>query len=199
MADMARTISYFLIALFTFFGGVTTYWLHHFGAELLSEDDNTRSSVQVSVVEHQVLQGPLRLGIFVGVDGVTFSSDNTKFNFFDDYRDREKVIKVSPEELSEIVHKLVAAGLLEERQWNSSFFVSLPVDYTFFISWPDRMRNFTWIHDSECRVPEKYLDVLEEVNVRYHDQLIQNFIDYNRRNVPDHACGSMVSYEPAAR
>ena len=196
---MARTISYFSIALLTFVVGVAIYWSYHFGVELLSEEDNDRASVQISPVDHQALQVPLRLGVFVGVDGVTFCSDNTKFNFFDDYSDREKVIMVSPEELSEVVHKLVAAGLLEERQSNSSFFVSLPVDNTFYISWPDRMRHFTWIHDSECRVPEKYLSVLEEVNVRYHDQLIQNFIDYNRRNAPDHVCGSMALHKPTAR
>jgi hypothetical protein len=132
----------------------------------------------------------LRLGIFVGVDGVTFSSDNTKFNFFDDYKDREKAIMVSPGELSEIVHKLAATGLLEEKQSNSSLFISLPVNNTFYISWPDRTRQFSWIYDSECRVPEKYLSILEEVNVRYHEPLIKNFVDYNRRNAPDRLCHS---------
>jgi hypothetical protein len=193
---MPRTITYFLTALFTFFVGVAIYSSYPFGFEPSSEEAINRSSVQISPVDQQELQVPLRLGIFAGVDGVTFSRDNGKFNFFDDYRDREKAIMVSAEELSEIVQKLLEAGLLEEGQWNSSFAVSLPVDNTFYISWPDRIRRFSWIHDSECRVPEKYLSVLEEVNFRHHDPLIKKFIDYNRRNAPDHLCGSTVSHNP---
>ena|SRR4026207_950242 len=106
------------------------------------------------------------------------------------YEDREKAIMVSPAELSEIVDKLAAAGLLEEKQWNSSLFISLPVDNTFYISWPDRTRQFSWIHDSECRVPEKYLSILGQMNVRYHDSLIKKFVDYNPRDAPDRLCSA---------
>src|SRR4029453_12110921 len=148
--EMSRTIACFLTALFTFLTGLAIYW-HQFSVELLSDEAINRPALQISALDHRELQVPLRLGIFVGVDGVTFSSDNTKFNFFDDCKDREKAIMVSPAELSEIDHKLAAAGLLEEKQSNSSFFVSLPVDNTFYISWPDRTRHFSWIYDSECR------------------------------------------------
>jgi hypothetical protein len=196
---MLRITTYFLTALFTFLAGVAIYSTYHFGVELLSDEAFNHPSVQVPPVDQPQLQVPLRLGIFVGVDGTTFSSDNTKFDFFDDYKDREKVIIVSAAELSDIVGKLAAAGLLEEKQSNSSYFVSLPVDNTFYISWADRIRMFTWIHDSECRVPEKYLSILEEVNVRHHDPLITNFVDYNRRNAPNHLCDSAESFEPTVR
>jgi hypothetical protein len=186
---MLRTVAYVLTALFTFLAGVAIYS----SVEPSSHATINHPLVQASPVDHKESQ-PLRLGIFVGVDGVTFSTDNTKFNFFDEYSDREKTIMVSAAELSEIVDKLAAAGLLEERQSNSSYFISLPVDNTFYISWPDRTRQFSWIHDSECRVPEKYLSILEEVNVKHHDPLIKNFVDYNRHNAPDHLCDSTVSH-----
>ena len=187
---MLRTVAYVLTALFTFLAGVAIYSL----VEPSSDATINQPLVQASLVDHNESQLPLRLGIFVGVDGVTLSTENTKFDLFDEYRDREKAIMVSTAELSEMVDKLAAAGLLEERQSNSSYFISLPVNNTFYISWPDRTRQFSWIHDSQCRVPEKYLSILEEVNVKHHDPLIKNFVDYNRRDAPDHLCGSTVSH-----
>ena len=178
---MARTISYFLTALLTFLVGLALYSSYRFGVQLLTEEADIRSSVPVVAVDHQESQVPLRSGIFIGVDGVTFSTDYTTFNLFDDYRDREKAIMVSPDELSEVVHKLVAAGLLEESQFNSPSFISLPVGNTIRIVWADRAREFTWIYGDDCRVPEKYLSVLEELNSKHSAPLLKDFIMYNRR------------------
>ena len=178
---MARTISYFLTALLTFLVGLALYSSYRFGVELLTEEADIRSSVQALGVDQPELQVPLRLGIFAGVDGVTFSTDNTTFNLFDDYRDREKAIIVSPDELSEVVHKLVATGLLQENHFNVPSFMSLPVDNTIRIAWADRALEFTWIYGDDCRVPEKYLSVLEELNGKHSDPLLKDFITYNRR------------------
>jgi hypothetical protein len=178
---MARTISYFFISLLTFLFGVALYSSYRFGAELFSQDAGIRSSVQLRALDHQESQIRLRLGIFAGVDGVTFSTDNSRFNLFDDYRDRETAITVSPDELSDIVDRLVAAGLLEESHVNAPFFISLPVANTIMIAWPDRVRQFTWVYGDECRVPEKYLSLLEEVNARHRVTLLKAFITYNRR------------------
>ena len=178
---MARTISYFLTSLLTFLFGVALYSSYRFGAELFSQDAGIRSSVQLQALDHQESQIPLRLGIFAGMDGVTFSTDNTRFNLFDDYSDREKAITVSPEELSDIVDRLVAAGLLEENHVNAPFFISLPVANTIMIAWPNRVRQFTWVYGDECRVPEKYLSILEDVNARHRVTLLKYYITYNRR------------------
>jgi hypothetical protein len=180
-ADMARSISYLLTALFTFLVGVALHSSYRFGVDPQPAEAEIQTSFQIPPVDQQTFQVPLRVGIFAGVDGVTFSTDNSRFNLFDDYREREIAIMVPPEELTEMVHKLMAAGLLDERQWNSSFAISLPVNNTIMIAWPDKVRTFTWIHDNECRVPEKYLSVLEEVNVRYGARLIKDLITYNRR------------------
>lgn len=175
--EMSRTIACLLTALFTFLIGVSIYSTHSLIVELLPRE--AQPLIQPLPVEHQ--RSPLRLGIFTGVDGVTFSCDSSMFNLFDDYRERETVITVSPEELSEIVHKLTAAGLLKEEEECIPSFISLPVNNTIIIAWPDGVREFTWIYADGCRVPEKYLSVLEEVTRRHHAPLIEEFITYNRR------------------
>ena len=177
---MPRTIACLLTALFTFVVGVSLQSTHSVIVELLRGEADNQLLIEPLAVEHQESKIPLRLGIFIGVDAVTFSSDNRKFNLFDDYRKRETAIVVSSEELSEIVHQLVVAGLLKEEECIPSF-ISLPVNNTIIIAWPDGMREFTWtMNGDECRVPEKYLSVLEEVNGRHHAPLIEKFITYNR-------------------
>ena len=178
---MSRTIPCFLTALLTFLVGLALLSSYRFGVEVLTEEAGIRSSIPVLAVDYQELQVPLRLGIFAGVDGVTFSTDHNSFGLFDGYSDREKAIMVSRDELSEVVHKLVAAGLLEESQFNAPSFISLPVGNTIRIAWADRAREFTWIYGDECRVPEKYLSVLEELNSRHSVPLLKDFITYNRR------------------
>jgi len=172
---MSKTISYFLTSVLTFLFGVALYSSYRYGAQLFSQDAGIRA------LDHQESQIPLRLGIFAGVDGVTFSTDNTRFNLFDGYRDRETAITISPDELSDIIDRLLAAGLLEESHVNAPFFISLPVANTIMIAWPDRVRQFTWVYGDECRVPEKYLSILEDVNARHSVTLLKDFITYNRR------------------
>jgi hypothetical protein len=176
---MPRTLTCLLTALFTFLVGVSIHSTHDVIAGLLREEAHNHVLIQPVAVEHQESKTPLRLGIFIGVDGVTFSTDNSKFSFFDDYRERETAIVVSSEELSDIVHQLMVAGLAKEEECTPSF-ISLPVNNTIFVAWPDGMQEFTWIGDDECRVPEKYLSVLEDVNSRHHVPLIEKFMTYNR-------------------
>jgi hypothetical protein len=48
------------------------------------------------------------------------------------------------------------------------------------VAWPNGVRAFTWIRGDDCRVPEKYLTVFEEVNSGHHATLIDEFITCNR-------------------
>jgi hypothetical protein len=174
---MLRTVACLLTSLFTFILGVSLDSTYHLVVEQPASSHNLRS-IQPLPIERQ--EPPLRLGIFIGVDGVTFSSNNSRFNLFDDYRERETTILVSPEELAETVQNFMAAGLLREVECTPSF-ISLPVNHTIIIAWPDRMREFTWIRGDDCRVPERYLLVLEELNGKYHASPIEKLITYNRR------------------
>lgn len=126
---------------------------------------------------------PLRIGIFIGVDGTTLSADGKLFRFYEDYHDREMLVRTSPAELIEILNQLRTAGLFEEAEMNSPFFVSLPQTFSIVVAWPDRQRRVTWILGDECVVPEKYLQVLERFNRNRQLKLIQDFIAYNRGQV----------------
>ena len=176
---MPRTIACFLTALFTFLAGVSLHSTHSVIVEWLRGEADDQLLIEPLAFEDQASAIPLRIGIFIGVDAVTFSSDNSKFNLFDDYRSRETPILISSEELSEIVHQLMGAGLLTEPACTPSF-ISLPVNHTIIVAWPNGVRAFTWIRGDDCRVPEKYLTVFEEVNSRHHATLIDEFIGYNR-------------------
>jgi len=132
---------------------------------------------------------PLRIGIFIGVDGATLSADGKKFASYEDYDDREMLVSISPRELSDLVNQLRAAGLFEEAEVNSPFFISLPQTFTIVIAWPDEQRSFTWIPGDECRVPDKYLQILERLNRRLQLTLIQDFIAHNRHRVSSERAG----------
>jgi hypothetical protein len=177
---MPRTIPCLLTALFTFLAGVSLYSTHTVIVEWLrGEADDHQLLIEPLAFEDQASEIPLRIGIFIGVDAVTFSSDNSKFDLFDDYRSRETPILISSGELSEIVHQLMSAGLLTEQTCTPSF-ISLPVNHTIIVAWPNAVRAFTWIRGDDCRVPEKYLTVFEEVNSRHHASLLEKFITSNR-------------------
>jgi hypothetical protein len=124
---------------------------------------------------------PLRIGIFIGVDSVTFSADGKKFEHYEGYEDRETLVAMSPGELMDLANRLRSAGLFEEAEFNAPMFVSLPQNFTIVIAWPDEQRRFTWIHGAECSVPEKYLEIFERLNGNLKLPLIRDFVVYNRR------------------
>ncbi len=177
---MRRTV-FLTTALLTFVLGTTLVSLERQLLNTLNEPPPAEASVPTADIRESVT--PLRIGIFIGVDGVTLSADGKKFGFYEDYDDREILIPVSPTELSDIVGNLRSAGLFEEAEFNSPFFVSLPQTFTIVIGWPDKDRRFTWITRDECRVPEKYLEILQKFNRRFKSTLIQDFVSYSHRNV----------------
>jgi hypothetical protein len=123
---------------------------------------------------------PLRIGVFMGVDGVTFSADGKKFSDYEGYEDREMAVPMSPAELMDLAHELKSAGLFEEAEFNTPYFISLPQTYAIVLAWPDEERRFMWITRDECRIPEKYLRIFERLNVDHGLPLIKEFIAYNR-------------------
>ena len=167
-----------LIALFTFILGTALASLQLRIVNILSEPNEIIVSPPPHTSESVT---PLRVGIFIGVDGVTLSADGKKFRFHADYYEREMFVPISPTELTDIVNQLRSAGLFEEAQLNSPFFISLPQTFTIVIAWPDEQRSFTWIPGDECRVPEQYLQILEKLNRSAKQSLIQDFIAHNRQ------------------
>jgi hypothetical protein len=168
-----------LIALFTFALGTTLASLHLRILNILSEP----AEIAISPLDTSESVTPLRIGIFIGVDGATLSADGKKFGFYEDYFDREVFVPISPAELRDVVHQLRSAGLFEEAEFNSPFFVSLPQTFSIVVAWADEQRRFSWIPGDECRVPEKYLQILERLNRTLKHRLIQDFIAHNRHRV----------------
>ena len=174
-----RRIHFLTIALLTFVSGTALTNVYRW---MLNKLDHP-PAVEVSIPPADIRESltPLRMGIFIGVDGATLSADGKKFEFFDDYKQRETLLPISPAELSDLVAQLRVAGLFEEAELNSPFFISLPQTFTIVIAWPDEQRSFTWIPGDKCRVPDKYLQIFERLNRNLQVTLIQDFIAHNQR------------------
>ena len=174
---MRRTL-FLTVALLTFLLGTTLAGVRRWIAN--SQHELAEMKLSVPSVDSTEGLTPLRIGIFIGVDGATLSADGKKFEFYEDYLDRETLVPMSPAELSDLVAQLRTAGLFEEAESNSPYFISLPQTFTIEIAWPDHHRSFTWIRGDECRVPEKYLPILERFNTNRKLEVVRQFIDFNR-------------------
>ena len=177
---MRRTV-FLTTALLTFVLGTTLVSLERRLLNILNGPPPAEASVPTPDIRESLT--PLRIGIFIGVDGVTLSADGKLFGFYEDYHEREMLVPISPAELSEVLNQLRSAGLFEEAKFNSPFFVSLPQTFTIVVAWPDQHRRFIWILGDGCSVPEKYLQVLERFNGDLKLKLIHDFIAHNRRGV----------------
>ena len=173
-----RRLLFLTVALLTFLLGTTVGVVRRWIVNSLDAPAEVKISVPADNSREDLT--PLRVGIFIGVDGATLSADGKTFEFYEEYLDRETLVPMSPAELSEVVNELRSSGLFEEDESNTPAFVSLPQFYTIVIAWPDHLRNFTWITRDECRVPEKYLQILERLNIDRKPEVIQQFVDINR-------------------
>jgi hypothetical protein len=177
MNQMRRTLL-LTVVLVTFFLGLTLTSVRRWLVDSWSEPADLK--VSVPPVDMRGSLTPLRIGIFIGVDGATLSADSKKFAFYEDYADRETLVPMSPVELRTVVDELRSAGLFEEAEFNAPSFISLPQTFTIVFAWPDEQRRFTWITRDECRVPEKYLQILERLNKNLKLPVIEEFIAANR-------------------
>ena len=174
--QMRRTL-FLPVAVLTFLLGITLAGAYRSFVNSLDEPAEVKISIPTGNTSETLT--PLRIGIFVGVDGSTFSADGKRFEFYEDYLDREKLVPMSPAELNDLLAQLRTAGLFEEAESNSPYFISLPQIYTIVIAWPDKQRWVTWIRGDECRVPEKYLQIIERFNSHRKLDAVQEFIDHN--------------------
>ena len=177
---MRRTLL-LTVALFTFLLGTMLGALHRSLLDSFREPAKIEPFL-LSLFYRDSLT-PLRLGVFIGVDGVTLSADGKKLAPYKAYEDRETVVPMSPAELTDVADQLRSAGLFEEAELNAPAVISLPQSYTIVLAWPDEERQFTWISRDECSVPEKYLRIFEKLNRNLNLPLVRDFIAHNRRQV----------------
>ncbi len=178
---MSQILLRAVVSLLAIAAGLAVYQIYCYRSVLFSPGE--AAQLQPPSVDSWDSHPPFRVGLFIGVEGVTLSADASKFNLYDAHKDDEATLLVSQDEVSDIVGKLVATGLLEEAEMNSPAVVSSPQNYTMIVAWPDRTREFNWTVRDECRVPEKYLSILEEVNNRRMVPLITRFFNHNRRGL----------------
>ena len=127
---------------------------------------------------------PLRVGIFVGVDGVTLSQDGSKFALFKNYRHREVALKVSRSELISIVKSLMTRGFANDVSVKYPDGSGIPPQtYEIRIKWPNKEIVHRWYHADGCQAPEKYLEVLNALERTHKQPLIRKFIDANREKL----------------
>lgn len=124
---------------------------------------------------------PLRIGVFIGVEGVRFSPNLSKFVLFAEFEKQENAAQMSPAKLAEVAIQLTRAGLLEENEFNNPVTISMPAAYTIILAWPDEVREFTWTSQNECSVPGKYLRILDGLDRQFDLPLIRKFTAHNRR------------------
>jgi len=173
------------VSLVTFLLGTMLGVVHQSVLNSLSETPKIEALVPSLDTKDSLT--PLRIGVFIGVDGVTLSADGKRFGDYEGYEDREMVVPLSPAELLDLTHELKSAGLFEEAEFNTPYFISLPQVHAIVLAWPDEERRFMWIRGDECRIPEKYLRIFERLNVDHGLPLIKEFIAYNRAQISSEA------------
>lgn len=124
---------------------------------------------------------PVRLGLFKGVDGITYSADGGRFDRYKKYGHRERIVRVSQSELADIVQRLTKAGLLDEQTRTPIAFDLPPQSYDLLIAWKDHESGCRWWHYPDYQIPEKYLDVLEAVPPSWRRPLLVEILKDNWR------------------
>ena len=129
-------------------------------------------------------EAPLRVGIFVGVDSITLSTNGSKFGLYNYRPPRELPVKVSRRQLLSLTEKLLSTGLADETQVaDPDGFGIPPQTYEIRIKWAKQEIVRRWYHSYGHQVPEKYLQVLEEFQEKVKQPVLKQFIEQNRKIV----------------
>ena len=124
---------------------------------------------------------PLRVGIFVGVDSITLSTNGSKFGLYNYRPPTEFPVKVSRRQLLSLTNSLLSKGFADDAQvgYPRSFDVP-PQTYEIRIKWAKQEIVRRWYHSPGHQVPEKYLQVLEEFQEKVRQPVLKQFIEENR-------------------
>jgi len=126
-------------------------------------------------------EAPLRVGIFVGVDSITLSTNGSKFGLYNYRPPRELPIRVSRRQLLNLTEKLLSRGLADESQVAYPDGSGIPPEtYEIRIKWAKQEIVRRWYHSPGHQVPEKYLHVLEEFQEKVRQPVLKQFIEENR-------------------
>ena len=124
---------------------------------------------------------PLRVGIFVGVDSITLSTNGSKFGLYNYRPPVERPVKVSRRQLLNLANSLLTKGFADDAPVGYPRDVDIPPQtYEIRIKWSKQEIVRRWYHSGGHQVPEKYLQVLEELQEKVKQPVLQTFIEQNR-------------------
>ena len=124
---------------------------------------------------------PLRIGIFVGVDSITLSTNGSKFGLYNYRTPVERTVKVSRRQLLNLANRLLSNGFADDAPVTYPRDVGVPPQtYEIRIKWTRQEIVRRWYHSEGHQVPEKYLQVLEELQEKVKQPVLKTFIEQNR-------------------
>jgi len=129
-------------------------------------------------------EAPLRVGIFVGVESITLSTNGSKFGLYNYRPPTEFPVKVSRRQLLSLTNSLLSKGFADDAQvgYPRSFDVP-PQTYEIRIKWAKQEIVRRWYHADGYQVPAKYLQVLEELQEKVKQPVLKKFIEQNRKTI----------------
>jgi hypothetical protein len=124
---------------------------------------------------------PLRVGIFVGVDSITLSTNGSKFGLYNYRPPRELPVKVSRRQLLSLADRLLSQGFADDTQVGYPSGIGIPPQtYEIRIKWAKQELVRRWYQADGHQVPEKYLQVLEALQEKVKQPVLKQFIEQNR-------------------
>lgn|GEM_PF-2473625 len=140
---------------------------------------------------------PLRVGIFVGVDSITLSTNGSKFGLYNYRPPRELPVKVSRRQLLGLADRLLAKGFADDTPVGYPSGNGIPPQtYEIRIKWTKQEIVGRWYHADGHQVPEKYLQVLEALQEKVKQPVLKQFIEENREIVASTAAEALGADSP---
>jgi hypothetical protein len=141
---------------------------------------------------------PLRVGIFVGVDSITLSKNGSKFGLYNYRPPTESPVKVSRRQLLSLADRLLSKGFADDRQVDYPGGSGIPPQtYEIRIKWAKQEIVRRWYHADGYQVPEKYLQVLEELQEKIKQPVLKKFIEQNREIIASTAAEQALAADGA--
>jgi len=123
------------------------------------------------------------VGIFVGVESITLSTNRSKFGLYNYRPPTEFPVKVSRRQLLSLTNSLLSKGFADDAPVGYPLPLSFdvpPQTYQIRIKWAKQEIVRRWYHADGYQVPEKYLQILEELQEKVKQPVLKKFIEQNR-------------------
>jgi len=123
-----------------------------------------------------------KVAVYVGVDGVCFSTDGSKCGRFEKYLDRETAVTLSADELKSLITDLKEAGFEKEENRKVQIVDGTPpLSFTIHVDSPESKKEVVFLCEKGLTVPEKYLNILDALPDSKKPEALNKFISLARK------------------